>query len=156
MYLKTLGLLLAVAFILVNINGCKKPETQIPRIYQFHLMFTDQDGKNLLKNVQADILKNDIVISSNDGEIKTSSFTIIEFDNQRYLQVQASTLHHVILGQINYSITNKDLMGTETHQINTQWHLEKHTNVITALQVDNKSLEQINEPFKHYKLVKPL
>ena len=155
MNLKILSLLLAVTFLSVTINGCKKPETQIPRVYEFHLMFTDQDGKNLLKDVQADLLKDDIIISSDEGEISGFSLRIIEFDNQRFLKVQAMTLYKVNLSQINYSLKNQDLMGdTEKHQINTQWHFENNNHVITALQVDNESLQQINQPFKHYRLMK--
>jgi hypothetical protein len=153
---KISSLLLGIALLFFTVSGCeKKLVDSFPPIYVLNLMFTDQEGRDLLSDVRKDIITNDIKISSSDGEILTSSVEVLEFNNKKYLKIELSSRPNVNLKQITYSISNKDLMGDPgVHKIITQLHLEKNNNIITTLQLDGKSLTRSDEPFIHYKLVK--
>jgi hypothetical protein len=125
-----------------------------PPRYVLNLRFTDQEGKDLLDNVQEDVIKKNITISSSDGEIMTSTIEILEFDGSKHLEVDLSSRPNVNLKQISYTINNKNLIGNaEEKEIVTQWHLVRNNPVVKLLKFDGRSIDQKNEPIIHYELV---
>jgi hypothetical protein len=151
---KVVSLILIIVFALPTIVGCKKLVDSFPPRYVLTLRFTDQEGKDLLEDVQEDIIRKDITFSSSDGEIMSPSVEILEFNGNKYLEINLSSRPNLNLKQISYVITSKNLMGdAEANKIITQWHLEKNNNTVKLLQWNEKIITPSNEPILHYELV---
>jgi hypothetical protein len=153
---KITGLIVGLVFVTV-ISSCKKIVDSFPPRYSFNLMFTDQDGNNLLNSAPNSNLEKDIVASSIDGEIVTSTISVLESANGKYLHVDLSSRPGLNLSRIDCSIQNRELMGDDqVHIINIYWRLKKNNNTIIDLKFNGKSINQIKEPIVHYKITKAL
>lgn len=152
--LKVVSLLLGIVIVSSTVSGCKKIVDSFPPRYILNLRFTDKDGKDLLVDVQEDIIRRNITFSSIDGEILSPSVEILEFNGNNYLRINLSSLPNVNLKQISYNINNKNLLGNaEEKEITAQWHLVKNNPVVKLLRFDGRSIDQSKEPILHYELV---
>lgn len=153
---KLTGLIVGLVFVTV-ISSCKKMVDSFPSRYSFNLMFTDQDGSNLLDSAPQGTLEKDIVASSIDGEIVTSTISVLESANGKYLHVDLTSRPGLNLSYIDCSIQNRELMGDDqVHIINTYWRVEKNNNTIIDLKFNGKSINQIKEPIVLFKLTNSL
>jgi hypothetical protein len=151
---KVVSLLLGIVLASFTISGCKKIVDSFPPRYVLNLRFTDLEGKDLLVDVQEEIIRQNITFSSIDGKILSPSVEILDFNGNKYLRINLSSLPTVNLGQISYSINNKNLTGNaEEKKIITQWHLVKNNPVVKQLKFDGRSIDQRKEPLIHYELV---
>jgi hypothetical protein len=150
---KVVSLLLGIVLVSSTISGCRKIVDSFPPRYVLNLRFTGHGGKDLLVDVQEDIIRKNITFSSIDGAILSPSVEIFESNGNKYLRINLSSLPNVNLKQISYTINNKHLIGNaEEKGITTKWHLVKNNPVVKLLKFDGRSIDQKNEPLIHYEL----
>lgn len=148
--------LFGIVLIILTFLGCKEDPSPIPNNYEFFLEFKNKNGVNLLTDFSVNNFTTDIVVKSEKGEVVNTSYSIIEYNNNKILKINSSTKADDKLEVITYIIQNEELMGnTEKHVLDAKWLFSDNKIVLSEFYKNGDKLPPIKENhFSYYVLTR--